>query len=115
MKLSGEDIILEGEGPYNEILRNIGIEGNIINSPGHTEDGISVILDNGFIFPGDNTMNLWSFNLLGIKKRPIVYQDMKLIYDSWRIYMNNGGKIIFPAHGKPFDIEKLNKFIDLKF
>jgi hypothetical protein len=52
-------------------------------------------------------MNAWYFNILGIKKRPIFIQNLDQIYESWKIYADNGGKIVFPAHGKPFNVQKL--------
>lgn len=36
-----------------KILRSIGIEGEIISTPSHSEDSVSVILDNGNCFVGD--------------------------------------------------------------
>jgi hypothetical protein len=72
------------------------------------------VLSDGFVFPGDNTMNAWFFNIFGIKKRPIYLQNLDLVFDSWEKYIDMGGKKIFPAHGSPFHIKKLktqlNKF-----
>ncbi|TFG07772.1 MAG: MBL fold metallo-hydrolase [Promethearchaeota archaeon] len=106
---SNGDIILKGSADHAEVLRNIGIEGTIIHTPGHTRDGISIVLSDGSIFPGDNAMNAWFFNILGIKKRPIYIQDINLILDSWQRYIDLGGKLIYPAHGKPFHIKYLEK------
>jgi len=106
---SDKDIILKGSDDNIEILKNIGIDGTIIYTPGHTKDGISVVLSDGSIFPGDNAMNSWFFNIFGIKKRPIYLQDMNLVLDSWEKYIDMGGKKIFPAHGSPFNIKKLKK------
>ena len=103
------DIIMKGTEPNKEILNNIEINGTIIYTPGHTKDGISVILDDGAVFVGDNAMNAWYFNILGIKKRPIFLQDINLIFESWETYIKMGGKKIYPTHGKPFDILKLEK------
>ncbi len=102
------DIILRGSGDNIEVLRTLGIDGTIIFTPGHTKGGISVVLSDGSIFPGDNAMNAWFFNIFGIKKRPIYVQDINIIFDSWERYIDLGGRRIYPAHGKPFDIKHLN-------
>ena len=106
---SNDDIILKGSEDNNKILRYIGIDGTIIFTPGHTKDGISVILSDGSVFPGDNAMNAWFFNIFGIKKRPIYLQNFDLVLDSWQRYIDMGGKKIYPAHGRPFDIKYLVK------
>ena len=36
-----------------QFLRNIGIEGEIIYTPGHSDDSISIMLDDGALFVGD--------------------------------------------------------------
>lgn len=109
-----KDIILKGSHNNKDVLKHIGVKGQIIYTPGHTKDGISIVLTDGSVFPGDNAMNAWYFNILGIKKRPIFIQDLNLIRESWERYIELGGKIIYPAHGKPFSInnlrKKLNKF-----
>lgn len=38
-----------------EFLRGIGIDGEIIYTPGHSGDSVSLILDNGTVFVGDMT------------------------------------------------------------
>jgi glyoxylase-like metal-dependent hydrolase (beta-lactamase superfamily II) len=101
--------LLKGSQDNHEVLRDIGLEGVIIHTPGHTEDGISIILDDGSVFPGDNAMNAWFFNILGIQKRPLFTQDLNLIFKSWKQYINLKGKRIYPAHGKDFSIELLSK------
>jgi len=106
---SKEDIILKGSESNHELLKVLGMDGTIIYTPGHTKDGISVILSDGSVFPGDNAMNAWYFNIFGIKKRPIYVQDIELVFESWKKYIELGGKKIYPAHGKPFDIKKLQK------
>ncbi|MFX1298010.1 MAG: MBL fold metallo-hydrolase [Promethearchaeota archaeon] len=106
---SNNYIILNDFKVNKNFLSSIGIDGDILYTPGHTKDGISVILKDGSVFPGDNAMNSWYFNIFGIKKRPIYVQDLRLIYNSWKKYIEFGGKIIYPAHGNPFHIKYLTK------
>ena len=109
LKLDKNIIIIPDSNKKNEFIKDIGVEGMIIPTPGHTEDGISIILNDGSVFPGDNTMNAWYFNLLGLKKRPLFIQDFNLILKSWEGYIKLGGERIFPAHGKNFSISILHK------
>ena len=54
-------------------------------------------------------MNAWFFNIFGIKKRPIYLQNIDLVLNSWERYIELGGKMVYPAHGSPFDIKHLKK------
>jgi glyoxylase-like metal-dependent hydrolase (beta-lactamase superfamily II) len=101
--LDNRDIIIDSE--KSDILRQFGIDGMILYTPGHTNDSISVILDNGVAFVGDVCMNF--LNFCGIKYRPIWLYDMNLVFKSWQKIIEHGAKIIYPAHGKPFSVDKL--------
>lgn len=97
------DIIISGDD--DDTLRQIGIMGKIIYTPGHSDDSISVILDDRSAFVGDAAMNF--LNFCGIKYRPIFIENLGSVFDSWQKIIDNGTKIIYPAHGKPFTIDKL--------
>ena len=99
--LADEDIVVAGDN--DNVLRSIGIEGKIFSTPGHTDDGISVILANGDAFVGDACMS----NLGFLHYRPIEHYDSSLVFDSWRKIIESGAKTIYPGHGKPFPVEKL--------
>ena len=101
--LGENDIVVDGEN--NNVLRQIGIDGKIIYTPGHTIDSISVILDNGDAFVGDICMNF--LNFCGIHYRPIWLYDPRLVFESWGKIIENGARNIYPAHGKPFTADKL--------
>lgn len=71
-----------------KFLGNMGIEGEIISTPSHSEDSISLILDNGICLVGD--------------LEPIEYLDaydnnIKLKND-WKLVMRYNPKIIYYAH-----------------
>lgn len=110
--LSREETLIPTSFPDRSILEKIGIMGTIYYTPGHTFDGISMILDNGMVFCGDNAMNTTLFQWLGIKYRPIFLEDSDQIFQSWKLYINEGGEVIYPTHGKPFSIEKLRKGLE---
>ena len=98
-----EDIVVKGDN--DDFLRDIGIEGRILHTPGHTPDSISVVLDDGDAFVGDLSMNWPKF--LGFNYRPLYIDDMDSIYAGWRKVLDAGLKTIYPGHGKPFPPERL--------
>ena len=103
--LTDRDIILEGDD--KSFLKEIGIDGIILHTPGHTNtrDSISVLLSDGRAFVGDTAMNfLW---WTGIHHRPIAIGDINTVYESWQKLREHGARVIYPAHGKPFPATEL--------
>ncbi len=95
-----------------EILKEIGIDGTILYTPGHTDDSISVVLSDGRAFVGDAAMNF--LNICRIKYRPIYAEDFEKVYKSWKKIIEYGAKIIYPSHGKSFSGEKLEMQLEQK-
>ena len=100
-----DDIILHNDN--SKILSEIGLEGKIITTPGHSSDSISLVFANGEAIVGDAAMNI--FNLGVTKYRPFFIQNIDDIFKSWKKLINSKAKILFPSHGKPIPIEKLKK------
>jgi hydroxyacylglutathione hydrolase len=92
-------------------LKDIGIElgGTIIETPGHTIDSISILFDDGDCIVGDAAANFLQF--AGTKYCVIYVCDIDEYYKSWRKIISKNAKKIFPAHGKPFTVEKLKENI----
>lgn len=69
-----------------EFLAKIGIHGEIISTPGHSDDSITLIVDEGFAFTGDlhpSFMNI----------------DDTTTRESWTKIHRHKIKRIFPGHG----------------
>ncbi len=98
------DIVI-GEEDYP--LEEFGIKGKIVFTPGHSPGSISVVLDSGDAFVGDMAMN--GLPLTIGPNLPIFAEDMSVLKNSWRKLIDMGVKKIYPAHGKPFPVEKLMK------
>ena len=82
--INTEPIIISCE-QSREFLNGLGIDGEIIYTPGHSEDSISLILDNGSAFVGD----------LYDLKSAITFNDKK-INNSWnKILSHNISKIYY--------------------
>ena len=85
------------------------LNGEIIYTPGHTSDSISLILDD-IILCGDAAMN----GIPSLKRLIIWIEDLKEYEQSWDKIINTKANKIYPAHGKPFsktDLIKYKKYI----
>lgn len=72
------------------VLGRLGIEGEIIHTPGHSDDSVSVLLDDGSVFTGDLTA-------------PGVATDdqASVVMESWRRLRERGATRVYPGHGPP--------------
>jgi len=95
------DRVIEDDLPLEEF----GVKGKIVWTPGHSHGSISVVLDSGDAFVGDMAMNGPPLTIG--PKLPLFAEDMIALKHSWRKLIHMGVKRIYPAHGKPFPIEKL--------
>ncbi len=105
LELNETDIIVR-EDDHGR-LRSLGIPGEILVTPGHSPDSISLLLDDGSCFCGDAAMNgpAW----LGNRYCCIFISDVKQYYNSWQKMIKKGARTIYPAHGFPFSYQKLQK------
>lgn len=103
LTLGADDVAIDGDN--DSLLKEIGIDGVILHTPGHTRDSISILLSDGSAFVGDAAMNfLW---WTGMGHRPIVVEDIKVVYETWRKLHERGAQFIYPSHGKPFSATEL--------
>jgi len=108
LKLRGKDVLVNKDN--NDILKRIGIKGNILFTPGHTIDSISLLMTDGSLFCGDLAANLPSW--LDTKYCPPFVTDLEQLYKSWQNIIDSRAQKIYPAHGEPFEVEKLRSHID---
>ncbi|HSQ62892.1 MAG TPA: MBL fold metallo-hydrolase [Polyangiaceae bacterium] len=99
------DVLIEGETNLEDI--GIGLRGRIIETSGHTNDSISVLLEDGSCFVGDAAANLPA--LAGTRYCVILLEDIEEYYRSWDKLIRAGARRIFPAHGEPFSVERLRR------
>ncbi len=98
------DIVL-GDGDFP--LTEYGIPGKIVYTPGHSIGSVSVLLETGDAFVGDLAMN--GFPLRLNPGLPILAENMEKVKSSWKMLLDQGAKTIYPAHGKPFSVEVIQK------
>jgi endoribonuclease LACTB2 len=69
-------------------LARIGLAGEIVPTPGHSDDSVSLLLDDGSVFTGDLTPWPW------------VGQDRAdIVAASWRRLRERGARRVYPGHG----------------
>ena len=100
------DIIL---GDENFSLVEFGIPGKVIHTPGHSSGSVSALLETGDAFVGDLAMN--GFPLRLGPGLPIFADDIQKVKESWRLLLDRGAKMIYPAHGNPFSAEIIRKIL----
>ena len=85
--INTEHVIISCE-QSRKFLNDLGIDGEIIHTPGHSEDSISLILDDGSAFVGD----------LYDLRSAVTFNDEK-INNSWnKILSHNISKIYYGHH-----------------
>ncbi len=71
-----------------QVLADIGIGGEIVLTPGHTDDSVSLLLDNGFAFTGDLPPPSMATD-----------DNAAAVARSWQELRQRGASTIYPGHG----------------
>ena len=87
------DISLEGNlnlsfSASRSLLASIGIDGEILSTPGHSDDSVSLLLDDGSGFTGDLTPDDLAWG-----------EASELVKASWLLLKQHGAKRVYPGHG----------------
>ncbi len=106
-RLRKEDILLADDD--DQLLRELGIAGKLLYTPGHCVDHLALVLDGGEAFCGDAAASLllWA----GTKYCTVFMTNMEEVYESWKKMLKSGARVIYPAHGRPFPAKHLEKNI----
>jgi ribonuclease/clavin/mitogillin len=70
------------------LLEKIGIHGEILHTPGHSDDSVSLLLNDGSAFTGDLTPLELAWGEAG-----------ELVKASWQLLKEKGARRDYPAHG----------------
>ena len=70
------------------LLKTIGIDGEIISTPGHSDDSVTLVLDSGAAFTGD---------LPNLKLA--TEGAMEQVVQSWQAILALNAKMVYPGHG----------------
>jgi len=74
------------------ILTGMGITGSIVPTPGHSPDGVSLVVDNSCAFTGE------------LPRIVVGTPPKEDVAQSWTALLNYGVHKIYPAHGRAYDI-----------
>jgi glyoxylase-like metal-dependent hydrolase (beta-lactamase superfamily II) len=91
IEIAGSIVLSEQES--RAFLAGVGIQGEIISTPGHSDDSVTLVLDEGLAFTGDLTS-------------PLLVPDdpADLAYQSWEKIHTKGVHTIYPGHGPAFHL-----------
>jgi ribonuclease/clavin/mitogillin len=70
------------------LLERNGIPGEIVHTPGHSDDSVSLLLDDGSVFTGDLTHPAF-----------VGMEDPDVVAASWQTLRERGATRIYPGHG----------------
>jgi glyoxylase-like metal-dependent hydrolase (beta-lactamase superfamily II) len=88
MEIATRDNVVIACADSRALLASLGISGELIHTPGHSDDSVSLLLDTGEAFTGDLT-----------DPRMISSEDPDAVLASWRSLRDRGAKTIYPGHG----------------
>ena len=86
-----------------EILKTVGIDGEIIYTPGHSDKSISVVIDKEAVIVGD----------LYPIQTAVAYDDM--VIKSWNKILSYNVKLAYYAHAKEDNIKDINSINEISF
>lgn len=69
-------------------LSSIGFAGQLVHTPGHSDDSVSLLLDSGDVFTGDLTHPNFATE-----------ETMDVVADSWLRLSELGAKMVYAGHG----------------
>jgi hydroxyacylglutathione hydrolase len=97
------EIIVDGEMD----LKDFGINGSIIPTPGHTDGSISILLESGEALVGDLVVG----GMINHKKpsHSLFAEDKEQVTKSVMLLLERGAKVFYGSHGGPFTAEDVRK------
>jgi endoribonuclease LACTB2 len=86
ISLHGNLVITCAEG--RALLATIGLDGQLVHTPGHSEDSVSLLLDTGAVFTGDLTHPML-----------VTEETAEAVARSWQRLHDLGATTIYAGHG----------------
>ncbi len=91
--ITSSNNIIVTEDESRELLKTIGISGALISTPGHSDDSLSLVINDDCAFVGD----------LPAYHHIEAYEDI-VIEDSWDMIKQYHVHTIYPGHGEPYEL-----------
>jgi glyoxylase-like metal-dependent hydrolase (beta-lactamase superfamily II) len=90
-EITTHDNVVISTAESREFLKRIGIDGEILHTPGHSDDSVTLVLDIGAAFTGDLTL-----------ERMVAHEDPGVVARSWQLLRDRGVTTIYAGHGNPY-------------
>jgi glyoxylase-like metal-dependent hydrolase (beta-lactamase superfamily II) len=91
VRVEAQDLILTGDG--RQVLKGLGLDGQVVLTPGHSDDSVSLVLDSGEAFVGDLP--------------PPFIADDATVRASWQALRAAGARVIYPSHTGPVALDAM--------
>ncbi len=98
IRIEKGDIVLQTRN--QSTLRGLGIPGEVIETPGHSPDSISLALNSGMAFIGDQP--------------PFPFMDPERDAQwstSWKKLIDSGAQVLYPSHAEPIPVERIKQIL----
>ncbi len=92
------DVVRLATDASRAFLRTIGIDGEIISTPGHSDDSVTLVLDGGAAFTGDLPGPMWTGE-----------DAMEQVVQSWRAILALNARMVYPGHGSVRSVQEMAK------
>jgi glyoxylase-like metal-dependent hydrolase (beta-lactamase superfamily II) len=86
--IATDDNVVIPAAESRALLLKLGISGEIVLTPGHSDDSVSLLLDHGPVFTGDLTHP----SMIG-------QEDPRVVHASWHRLKNLGARHVYAGHG----------------
>jgi endoribonuclease LACTB2 len=93
VEITGQGNIIISFEQSRQILGQMGIAGEIVHTPGHSDHCVSLLLDDGSVFTGDLPPEGGAF-------------DNPVALATWRRLREQGATRVYPAHGPTRSIDE---------
>lgn len=88
LAITEDDNVVIATGASRTLLATLGIAGEILHTPGHSDDSVSLLLDDGAVFTGDLTA-----------PDAVSVEDPAIVTASWELLRAHGATTVYPGHG----------------
>jgi len=94
LEVTMDDNVIIPFAESRSVLEQIGIPGEVLPTPGHSNDSVSLLLDDGSVFTGDLT-----------QPKFVGEEDAATVSASWRLLRERGATQVYPGHGPVWQID----------
>lgn len=95
IEITTHDNVTTSPARSRQLLAQIGIAGELLPTPGHSDDSVSLLLDDGSVFTGDLTPPGMAGD-----------ENAAAVAASWALLREHGARRIYPGHGPVRDFDR---------